>query len=320
LLTPKDLTQLVQPVFPAQSVVSSELTSGGRANTNIRLELSGYPSPLLMRLYTHAVDEEAAPMPEVAAKEASLHRLLASQLPVPRVIFSAAENPVTGHAYMLRDWSEGQRLEVVADQLPPTALVELAREIGTVLAGIHNVTFPRAGFLDGQLNVLPFPPGIGGRLPELLETLLGERGKARLGPDLSQALMAFAQREPDLGASWPGPPSLTHADFGGSNILVRIDESGARIAAVIDWEFAFSGSPMMDLGNLLRPPLGELPGFEDSVARGYRGGGGVLPEEWRRLTLYNGLADWVSFLGRPRVNDALIDDARSMISRTLENW
>jgi hypothetical protein len=77
---------------------------------------------------------------------------------------------------------------------------------------------------------------------------------------------------------------------------------------------------MMDLGNLLRPPLGELPGFEDAVAGGYRGAGGVLPDDWRRLTLYNGLADWASFLGRPRINHALIDDARRMISRTLENW
>ena len=132
--------------------------------------------------------------------------------------------------------------------------------------------------------------------------------------------MAFAEREPNLGASWPGPPSLTHGDFGGSNILVGIDELGARVEAVIDWEFAFSGSPMMDLGNLLRPPLGELAGFEDAVAGGYRAAGGLLPDNWRRLTLYSGLADWAAFLGRPRINGALIDDARRMISRTLESW
>ncbi|MBV9582506.1 MAG: phosphotransferase, partial [Chloroflexi bacterium] len=123
-----------------------------------------------------------------------------------------------------------------------------------------------------------------------------------------------------LGASWPDPPSLTHADFGGSNILVRVDEYGTRVSAVIDWEFAFSGSPMIDLGNLLRPPLGELPGFEHSVADGYRAAGAALPDDWRRLTLYNGLADWASFLGRSRINDALIADARKMIARTLESW
>jgi aminoglycoside phosphotransferase (APT) family kinase protein len=320
LLSPKQLTRLVQPVFPGQSVVASELTSGGRANTNVRLELSVHPRPLLLRLYTRDLREDPAPMPDVAAKEAALHRLLAPRLPVPQVIFSAVDNPITGHAYMLRDWSEGQRLEVVADKLATTALVDLGCEIGAVLAGIHSMTFTMGGFLDGDLSVLPFPPGIGGGLPELLETLLGERGKARLGPDLSQALMAFARREPNLGATWPGPPRLTHADFGGSNILVNIDEHGAGVLAVIDWEFAFSGSPMMDLGNLLRPPLGELPDFEDAVARGYRSAGGVLPDDWRRLTLYNGLADWASFLGRPRINDALIEECRTMIARTLESW
>lgn len=319
-LTPSELTTLVQPAFPGQSVVAHELTSGGLANTNVRLELSAHPQPVLLRLYIRDPNADAAPMPEVAAKEAALHRLLAPKLPVPRVIFAAMDNPITGHAYMLREWADGQRLEMAAHAQAPAVLVELARDVGTVLAGIHNVTFAEGGFLNGQLEVVPFPPGIGGPLPDLLETLLGVRGKARLGPDLTQALMAFAQREPNLGASWPGPPSLTHADFGGSNILVRIDERGARVAAVIDWEFAFSGSPMMDLGNLLRPPLGELPGFEDAVAHGYRGAGGVLPDNWRRLTLYNGLADWASFLGRPRINAALIDDARKMISRTLETW
>jgi aminoglycoside phosphotransferase (APT) family kinase protein len=319
-LTPAQLTTLIQPAFPGQSVVANELTSGGLVNTNVRLELSAHPRPVLLRLHTRDPNADAAAMPEVAAKEAALHRLLAPKLPVPQVLFAAPDNPITGHAYMLRDWAHGQRLEVVAREQSPAALVELARDIGAVLAGIHSVTFARGGFLDGQLNVVPFPPGIGGRLPELLETLMGVRGKERLGPVFTQALMAFAHREPNLAASWPGPPTLTHADFGGSNILVRIDERGAGVAAVIDWEFAFSGSAMMDLGNLLRPPLGELPGFEDAVARGYRGAGGVLPDDWRRLTLYNGLADWASFLGRPRINDALIDDARRMIAHTLEHW
>ena len=79
-------------------------------------------------------------MPEVDAKEAALHRLLAPKLPVPRVIFAAPDNPITGHAYMLRDWADGQRLEMVAHEQTPAVLVELARDIGTVLAGVHSVT------------------------------------------------------------------------------------------------------------------------------------------------------------------------------------
>jgi hypothetical protein len=101
-LTLSELTRLVQPAFPGQSVVTSDRTSGGLVNTNVRLELSVHPRPVLLRLYTHDPNLDAAPMPEVAAKEAALHRLPAPKLPVPRLVFAAPDNPITGHTYMLR--------------------------------------------------------------------------------------------------------------------------------------------------------------------------------------------------------------------------
>jgi hypothetical protein len=76
----------------------------------------------------------------------------------------------------------------------------------------------------------------------------------------------------------------------------------------------------MDFGNLLRPPLGELPGFEDAVAHGYRAAGGVLPDDWRQRSLHIDLGAWAGFLGRPRISEATADDARRIIARTLENW
>jgi len=33
---------------------------------------------------------------------------------VPRVIFAAPDNPITSYAVMLRDWADGQGLEVAA--------------------------------------------------------------------------------------------------------------------------------------------------------------------------------------------------------------
>jgi aminoglycoside phosphotransferase (APT) family kinase protein len=301
-------------------VVASSPTSGGLVNTNLCLTLSAQPRPVLLRLCTRNPNAGLAGMPDMAAKEATLHRLLARKLPVPRLYFAAADNPITGHAFMLREWIDGERLETVAHQLSPAVLADLAHDVGAVLAGIHSMTFAQDGFLDAALNVVPFPPTIGGPVVEFLETLLGAAGKERLGPELTRALMAFAEREPNCGATWSSPPSLTHADYGGSNILVRVDERGARVVAVIDWEFALSGSPIMDLANLLRPPLGELPGIEDAVALGYRAAGGVLPDDWRRRTLYGGLADWASLVGRLQIGDALSSDARIMIARTRESW
>jgi hypothetical protein len=36
--------------------------------------------------------------------------------------------------------------------------------------------------------------------------------------------------------------------------------------------------------------------------------------------LYADLGAWAGFLGRPRISQALIDDARRMIIRTLDGW
>jgi aminoglycoside/choline kinase family phosphotransferase len=54
-----------------------------------------------------------------------------------------------------------------------------------------------------------------------------------------------------------GVRQLVHADFNPKNILVR----GASVAAVLDWEFAFSGTPLFDVGNMLRFAERYPPGY-----------------------------------------------------------
>ena len=312
-----ELTILVQPAFPEQHVVDAEPTHGGLANTNIRLQLDRYPRPVLLRLSTRRA-ERSYDVPPSVAKESALHRLLAPRLPVPRVLFEAPDNPITGHPYLLREWVDGERLEVIAPRLERAALDALGHHVGAVLAGIHAVTFPEQGFVDDALAVVPFPPGIvGNGLAGSLRTFLGARGIERLGPELTQALFAFAERDEHVDTTWSGPPCLIHADFGGSNILVGGGPPAARVAGVVDWEFAYAGSPFSDFGNLLRPPLGDLPGFEAAVARGYRAAGGRLPDNWRRRSLQVDLTSWAAFLGRPSISQALADDARRMIARTI---
>jgi aminoglycoside phosphotransferase (APT) family kinase protein len=90
-----------------------------------------------------------------------------------------------------------------------------------------------------------------------------------------------------------------------------------RVTAVLDWEFAFSGSPFFDLGNLLRPPLGDRPGLAAAVAAGYRRAGGQLPEDWRRMSELVDLMAWADFLNRPTTGEDLIRDAHAMITRLI---
>ncbi len=291
-LSLSDLTRLIQPAFPGQTVVESTPTQGGLANTNIRLRLSHEAQPILLRLVVRD--------PTAARREYALNRRVFPHTPVPRFLYCTDENPVTGHPYLLMEWVEGARLEVVAPRLRADQLGELGRSVGAALASIHAITFPQAGFLDAHLNVVtPITPGQTGLMAFLRECLVEGPGGARLGADLTDAVLAFAETEGRLLDTWTGPPCLTHADFGGSNILVRERQDRWEVAAVLDWEFAFSGSPFFDLGNLLRPPLGTLAGLEHAVESGYADAGALLPADWRRLSRLVDLTAWAEFMNRP---------------------
>ena len=111
---------------------------------------------------------------------------------------------------------------------------------------------------------------------------------------------------------------MTHSDFNGSNILLQEEpEEGWRIAAILDWEFAFAGGPSFDFGNLLRPPLGDDAAFMSGVTGGYRAAGKQLPEGWLEASRLADLLSWVDFVSQPVCGAAVIKSARFMISRVI---
>ncbi|MGL4964715.1 MAG: phosphotransferase family protein [Inquilinus sp.] len=286
--------------------------SGGLANTNLRLDLDGHPA-VVLRLFQRD--------PAQAAKERAIHALAGERgVPVPRLL-GGGDDPATGLPFALLEWIDGQRLDDAARGLDDAAVLPLARSVGGALATIHAVTFERSGFLDSSLAVAePVDAGGAGLVGFLRHVLVDRPGGNRLGRDLADRLVAFAECEAGLLDRWPGPPCLTHSDFGGTNILVRPGPDGWDVAAVLDWEFAFAGSPFFDLGNLLRPPLGPRPGFAAAVAAGYCTAGGALPVEWRRMAALADLLSWAEFLTRPTVSDAVVATARQRITETMALW
>lgn len=309
-LSSVELTVLMQPAFRGQTVVEAEPAAGGLANTNIRVMLSGQPAPLLVRLY----QRDGAQV----GKDVALNRLMQGRVPVPRFHVFAETNPVNGHPYVVMDWVDGTRLETVGPRLDGAALDHLARAVGAALVPIHGVVFERMGMLDAELNVVePFTPGHAGFVEFLRACLIDGPGAARLGAALTRRLMDFADEAGTALDAWDGPPCLAHGDFGGSNILVREAAEGWTVAAVLDWEFAVAATPFLDFGNLLRPPVGSLPGFAAAVANGYTQAGGRLPAEWRRLSRLTDLLAWAEFLSRTQAGPALIDDARAVIAATI---
>src|SRR5690606_15280526 len=121
------------------------------------------------------------------------------------------------------------------------------RAVGRTLAAIHGFTFAGPGFLAADLSIAARPPGgRDGLLGFLHGCLVQGAGGARLGAEGTAAVLAFAAREGHRVEAWEGVPCLSHGDFNGSNLLV----ADGLVSAVLDWEFAFSGGPAFDFGNL----------------------------------------------------------------------
>jgi aminoglycoside phosphotransferase (APT) family kinase protein len=72
--------------------------------------------------------------------------------------------------------------------------------------------------------------------------------------------MAVAEHAQNL-LDTVGRSCLVHSDANPKNVLV--DPESLAVTAVLDWEFAHSGSPMTDVGNLLR--FDRLPAYADAV-------------------------------------------------------
>ena len=314
-----ELTELLRPVFAQGRAVRSKHLEYGLVNTNIKVEVSDRATPVILRIYQRSS--------AVAAKEAALLRALCDRLPVPRLHYSSADNPVTGHPYAILDWVDGERLDVLVGAGADIGAIGGA--IGDVLARIHGVTFERYGFLGPDLKVShPIDLDRAGLVAYAQRALAEAPGSARLGEAVVAKLARFARERGDVLAHWPGP-CLVHGDFNGSNVLLRraIPEPSAtgcdsgpplwEVAAVLDWEFALSATPPFDFAQLLRPPLAAQPALAEEAARRYRDAGGTIPENWQEIARVTDLFAWIDIVSRPDVDPAVIDDARAAIGLTL---
>jgi aminoglycoside phosphotransferase (APT) family kinase protein len=167
----------------------------------------------------------AADIPRQARIMAALS---AQGLPVPAVIATSHDPVVDGRPFVLMEAVQGDRVEqaINAGNTP----LQLAARAVDVLRRLQAV--PREN------------TGIGGEDPMPLEgeiarwTWLMERAPAELtghAPRLAQLLI---ERKP-----LPRSPVLVHGDYHMSNMLF----DRQRVAAVVDWEIAELGQPLLDV-------------------------------------------------------------------------
>ncbi len=157
----------------------------------------------------------------------ALHR---QGLPVPAVLTMSDQPVVGGRPFYLLEAVEGERIERVLETVPAE---RLARSAIGVLKRLQAVPAGRTGIGDEPPATLDSEIG---RWTWLMERAPPElTGRA---PDVARRLAATRPAERQ--------PVLVHADFHYGNMLFREGE----VVALLDWEIAQLGQPLVDLACL----------------------------------------------------------------------
>jgi aminoglycoside phosphotransferase (APT) family kinase protein len=281
-------------VLPGERVAVAVPLGGGYGNENI-LVTTGCGRYVLRR-YRRARGPDAA---RTCAVEAALAaRLAAAAVPVPEVIAADPAGSAAGEPLLLARHVAGVLVsQAVTGRRAPAG--DLGRAAGRALAAVGAVTFPCPGVFTGP-GLVPDAAGLPASLPEFVEACLRQGHAATaLSPAELGRLRALAAAEAPLAASAAAARQLVHSDYNGKNLLAVRRRGRWSVSAVLDWEFAFSGSPLTDIGNMLRFRDEQPPGFADGFLGGYQDAGGPLPPDWREVSEALDLYALADLLTRP---------------------
>jgi aminoglycoside phosphotransferase (APT) family kinase protein len=304
------INSLLQPVFPGRTLDSAEILTAGKCNTNYKIRVSGLNESFVLRI--HVRDRASG------ERDLNIFRLVKEQVPVPHILYTHIRNEPEAISYTVMNWVDGILFSDVLASKDETAIAECSHEIGITLANIGIHTFPRAGFFGPDLTIIEDLENVS--ILSYFEHFLfiGQTGQ-HLGASLTQRLWDFLIDNASYFDVLKDARSLVHSDFKGFNILVRQFDEHWKVSAVLDWEFAFAGSPLIDIGNMLRYSHLHPPVFEKEFLRGYQEQGGVLPPEWKKVAKLVDLLSLCEFLNTPTPRNALLDEVTGLIIATLDH-
>ena len=218
------LRQVARRLCPDGHLVGARRLTGGVSAEIHLVEIERADGSRLCRVVRRHGEGDRAVNPEVAADEARLLALLAGEgLPVPRVHLLDRSGEILPTPYLVIDFLPGDWLA------PPASLEARTHPPADALARIHAFAAedPRLAFLR--------------RRDPLCRAELAQAQAPAEDRTLERRLRtALAEREP-LPAG--GRPCLLHGDFWPGNWLWQ----DGRLSALLDWEDAGLGDPLIDL-------------------------------------------------------------------------
>jgi aminoglycoside phosphotransferase (APT) family kinase protein len=309
-ITLEDTNRLLAPALGRNSIAAISLLAGGLSNSNFKLDLGNRHEPLVLRVYQRDVS--------ACQKEVDIHRLVRGTVPVPEILYAQPEASENLGPFVVMRYIEGVTFRELKGTGDLDAMRQVAYSIGRTLAEIGKYSFTQSGWLTaglgaGEQLAGPHP------IPRFVEECLASPElKARTSPVLLDRVHDYAWSWATQLEALDGERSLVHCDFNSPNLMVRYVNGEWRLVAVLDWEFAIAGTPLLDIGNFMRYERAGRPRIEPNFSRGFVENGGRLPEEWKLLARVIDLMSLCEILTRRLLPAVVIDDVVKLIEATIE--
>ena len=305
-LLPQGMAEkMVRLAYSDKKLTSFELIAGGCANLNYKIQLENEKYPLILRIYLR--DKDAA------FREQKLAALIKETVPVPLTHYIGT---LEGHHFAITEFMPGIPLRDLLLSDESHDLNAIMSEVGTILSKITAHEFPKAGFLNKELEVIPYESSDIIKFAQ--DCLSDETVLSVLSPEAIFLIQKVIEQHATLFPN-NDEKNLVHGDFDPANILVDKINDSWDVTGVLDWEFAFSGSCLWDVANMMRYAHKMPPEFQDSFIDALQKNGIKLPDCWRTTTYLLNLSSLLDLLKRsdPKDHPHRCADIRELISYIL---
>ena len=297
--------KMVRLAYPDKKLTSFELIAGGCANLNYKIQLKDKIHPLILRVYLR--DKDAAD------REQKLAALIKETVPAPLTHYIGE---LEGHHFAITEFISGISLRDFLLSNAPDAIGAIMSEVGMMLSKITAYDFPKSGFLNKDLEVVECESS---DVIKFAQGCLNDKTVLSvLDPsvitEIKQAIAEHAYL-----FSTDDEKHLVHGDFDPANIFVDKINGSWVVTGILDWEFAFSGSYLRDIANMLRYSHKMPPEFQNSFVDALQKNGIKLPPDWRTTIHLLNLSSLLDLLKRsdPQHHPSRCADIRELISHIL---
>lgn len=285
--SPQTINVMVAQAFPNKPLLSYEVISGGCANLNIKIVLE--TGTYIVRVYLR--DKDAA------YREYNIANFMKFDIPIPEVLFIGDQTEGdTIYRFAITQFMEGIPLRDLLLNHPESDWQGVMVDVGTMLSEFQSISFPHAGFMDKNMDIpKPFQPD---DLVNFVEDCLNnpQVQKALGNSRIQQLKEIFLSHRHHL--SDESEAILVHGDFDPANILVCQIDGKWQISSILDWEFAFAGTWLWDVANMLRYAHQMPVSYERSFLQGLEKGGLELPNNWRTTIALMNISALLDILAR----------------------